>query len=113
MTSIDITSKEIIQRIVAHDASPRIGFDFGDRSDLCFVGSRRHVNVPENPFDNWGQYSELEALTGFHGETGLFTATFTVGSAAKPRVSASAAPSRTGRITCSPCPSSIQATAIP
>ena len=71
MTSINITSKEIIQRIVAHDAPPRIGFDFGDRSDLCFVGSRRHVNVPENPFDNWGQYSELEALTGFHGETGL------------------------------------------
>ena len=24
---------------------------------------------PDNPFDNWGQYSELEALTGFHGET--------------------------------------------
>lgn len=64
-----MTSKEIIKRIVAHDAPPRIGYDFATLSDLAFVGSRRHINVPANPYDGWGQYPELEALTGFHGET--------------------------------------------
>ena len=65
----NMTSKEIIKRIVAHDAPPRIGFDFADCSDMAFVGSRRLINIPENPYDGWGKYPELEALTGFHGET--------------------------------------------
>ena len=64
-----MTSKEIIKRIVAHDAPPRIGYDFATLSDMAFVGSRRHIHVPPNPYDGWGQYPELEALTGFHGET--------------------------------------------
>ena len=45
-----MNSKEIIKRIVAHDAPPRIGYDFADQSDLAFVGSRCLINVPENPY---------------------------------------------------------------
>ena len=63
-----MTSKEMIQRLVAHDAPPRIGFDFSTRTDLAFVGSRSYINLPANPFDQWGDYPELKALTGFRGE---------------------------------------------
>ena len=45
-----MNSKEIIKRIVAHDAPPRIGYDFEDQSDLAFVGSRCLINVSENPY---------------------------------------------------------------
>lgn len=62
-------SKEIIKRIVAHDAPPRFGFDFHTLSDFYYVASRRDINIPDNPYDAWGKYPKLEALTGFHGET--------------------------------------------
>lgn len=48
---------------------PRFGFDFRTQSDLYYVASRRDINLPDNPYDAWGKYPELEALTGFHGET--------------------------------------------
>ena len=64
-----MTSKEIIRRLVAHDSPPRIGYDFADLSDFTGVGSRRDINVAPNPYDAWGNYPELKALTGFSGET--------------------------------------------
>ena len=64
-----MTSKEMIKRLIHHDAPPRIGFDFLDRSDLTGFGSRRYIDLPDNPYDAWGKYPELEKLTGFNGET--------------------------------------------
>ncbi len=63
-----MTSKEIIKRLITHDAPPRLGFDFAGHSDFVFVPSRRYVNLPENPYDTWGEYPELKQLTGFRGE---------------------------------------------
>ena len=64
-----MTSKEVIKRIVAHDAPPRFGFEFHDRTDIRWVASRRYIDLPDNPYETWGNYPELTALTGFQGET--------------------------------------------
>lgn len=64
-----MTSKEIIRRLVAHDTPPRFGYDFSGLSDFAWTSSRRYINVPSNPFDRWGDYPELKAITGFNGET--------------------------------------------
>ncbi|MBO4325780.1 MAG: hypothetical protein J5950_00730 [Clostridia bacterium] len=63
-----MTSKEIIKRIVAHDEPPRFGFDFANLTDFRFVGTRRYINLPPNPYNAWGDYPELKAITGFNGE---------------------------------------------
>ena len=62
-------SKEIIKRLIAHDEALRFGFDFKDKSDFVHVKNRIQINLPDNPYAKWGYYPELEALTGFHGET--------------------------------------------
>ena len=64
-----MTSKEIIKRIIAHDAPPRLGYDFLNLTDICGTGSREYINLPVNPYDAWGHYEELQKLSGFHGET--------------------------------------------
>ncbi len=64
-----MTSKEIIKRIIAHDAPPRFGYGFLNNSDIKNVRTRHLINLPENPYDKWGKYPELEKLTGFRGET--------------------------------------------
>ena len=61
-------SKEIIQRLIAHKEPPRIGYDFQSNTDIMFVESRRYINLPDNPYEMWGDYQELKALTGFSGE---------------------------------------------
>ena len=63
-----MTSKEIIQRLVAHKDPPRFGYDFADCSDFTWAGTRRYINLPPNPYDQWGDYPELKAITGFSGE---------------------------------------------
>ena len=63
------TSKEIIKRLLNHDHPIRFGYDFHGLSDMVMTGSRRYVNLPDNPYDAWGIYPELAAQTGFHGET--------------------------------------------
>lgn len=63
-----MTSKEIIKRIIAHDAPPRFGYDFHTASDFTWVPSRRNINMPENPYEKFGNYPELQKLAGFHGE---------------------------------------------
>lgn len=63
-----MTSKEVIKRLIAHDTPPRFGYDFLTQSDIAHVDSRRTINLPENPYSNWGYYPELKALTGFNGE---------------------------------------------
>ncbi len=63
-----MTSKEIIRRLVAHDAPPRIGYDFTDLTDFTSVRSRRLIDLPDNPYGEWGDYPELKKLTGFSGE---------------------------------------------
>ncbi len=62
-------SKEIIKRLIAHDAPPRFGYDFKGVSDFKGTGSRIYINLPENPYNEWGNYPELSKLSGFHGET--------------------------------------------
>ena len=64
-----MTSKEIIKRIIAHDAPPRIGYAFKTNTDFKGVHNRQLINLPENPYDAWGTYPELSELTGFRGET--------------------------------------------
>ena len=64
-----MTSKEIIKRIIAHDAPPRIGYSFTTNTDFKGVRNRQLINLPENPYDAWGTYPELSELTGFRGET--------------------------------------------
>ena len=64
-----MTSKEIIKRIIAHDAPPRFGYGFLNNSDFRGVCTRKLINLPENPYENWGNYPELSKLTGFRGET--------------------------------------------
>lgn len=64
-----MTSKEIIRRLIMHKEAPRFGYDFHTLSDFVSIVSRRNINIPENPYGVWGHYPELEALTGFHGET--------------------------------------------
>ncbi|MBR2459919.1 MAG: hypothetical protein IKB34_01635 [Clostridia bacterium] len=63
-----MTSKEIIKRLIAHDAPRRFGYDFRTQSDFVGVQSRRNINIPANPYKNWGYYPELKELTGFSGE---------------------------------------------
>lgn len=63
------TSREIIRRLIAHDQPSRFGYDFHGLSDFVWAGSRSYVNVPPNPYDAWGMYPELQARSGFHGET--------------------------------------------
>lgn len=64
-----MTSKEIIKRLIRHDAPPRFGFDFHDCTDFVLVANRRQINAPRNPYATWGDYPELKELSGFHGET--------------------------------------------
>ncbi len=63
-----MTSKEIIKRIINHDAPPRFGFAFKDHTDFAGTPNRRQINMPPNPYDKWGDYPELKQLTGFSGE---------------------------------------------
>lgn len=65
---VKMTSKEIIRRLVAHDDPPRFGYDFANLSDFIWVGTRRYIHLPPNPYDAWGDYPELKKLTGFSGE---------------------------------------------
>lgn len=64
-----MTSKEVIKRLIAHDAPPRFGYDFLDCTDFIGTASRQYINLPENPYDQWGKYEELKRITGFNGET--------------------------------------------
>ena len=62
-------SKEIIKRLLAHDNPIRFGYDFDGLRDIKMIDSRVYSNLPDNPYNAWGNYPELTALTGFHGET--------------------------------------------
>ena len=63
-----MTSKEIIKRLIAHDEAPRFGYAFLDQTDFTGVRNLRQINMPLDPYDQWGDHSELKALTGFSGE---------------------------------------------
>lgn len=63
-----MTSKEIIKRLIAHDAPPRFGYDLYGLSDIHYIHSRSYMNLSANPYDAWGEYPELKKLTGFSGE---------------------------------------------
>lgn len=64
-----MTSKEVIKRLISHSEPPRFGYDFRTLSDFTYVPSRQQINVPEDPFSDWGNHPGLKALTGFNGET--------------------------------------------
>ncbi|MBE6540901.1 MAG: hypothetical protein E7672_00415 [Ruminococcaceae bacterium] len=63
-----MTSKEIIKRLIAHDNPPRLGYGFHDMTDIMSVRSRTYINLPENPYNTWGDYPELKKLSDFSGE---------------------------------------------
>ncbi len=63
-----MTSKEIIKRLINHDEAPRFGFAFKDLTDFTGVANHRQINVPQDPYDKWGDHPELKSLTGFSGE---------------------------------------------
>lgn len=63
-----MTSKEIIKRLIAHDAPPRFGYDLYGLSDIHYIPSRSYMNLSTNPYADWGEYPELKKLTGFSGE---------------------------------------------
>ena len=63
-----MTSKEIIKRLINHDEPPRIGFGFKDHTDFVGVANCRQINMPNDPYDAWGDHADLKALTGFSGE---------------------------------------------
>ena len=64
-----LTSRENIQRLIAHDSPERIGWDFNHpfESDFIQVDYKKWV-APENPYSEWGKHEELIRLTGFSGE---------------------------------------------
>ena len=66
----NLTSKEIIKRIISHDNPPRFGMDFSRDlpSDIAYVKIREYFPDPPNPYAHWGKYEELLKLTGFSGE---------------------------------------------
>lgn len=65
-----MTPKEIIKRIIEHEAAPRIGFNFLDPqyNDLVYVSGRTYVNEKPNLYDKWGEHKSLLEITGFSGE---------------------------------------------
>lgn len=65
-----MTSKEIIKRLISHDNPPRIGYEFNNGvSDIQWIPSRSYINLPENPYAEWGNFPELSKQANFHGET--------------------------------------------
>ena len=66
-----MTSKEIIKRIIHHDAPPRIGFDFlGDNPrDIKRISGGRYINPAFHKYKEFGEYPEiLEKVPSFKGE---------------------------------------------
>ena len=63
-----MTSKEIIRRLIEHDAPERLGYDFLDQTDFLLVEGRKFINLPENPYAEWGDYPELKKIANFTGE---------------------------------------------
>ncbi len=65
----EMTSREIIRRIIAHNDAPRIGWNFNsEHNDIRYVSTRAYLPDPPNPFSSWGRHEELLRLTGFNGE---------------------------------------------
>ena len=56
-----MTSKEIIKRIIHHDAPPRIGFDFlGDNPrDIKRISGGRYINPAFHKYKEFGEYPEI------------------------------------------------------
>ena len=65
-----MTSREIIRRVIRHDAPPRLGYNFLDPNydDILNVNFIRLTRPDTDAFDEWGQYPTLRERTGFHGE---------------------------------------------
>ena len=51
-----MTSKEIIKRIIAHDAPPRIGYAFTTNTDFKGVRNRQLINLPDNMKQKLDEY---------------------------------------------------------
>ena len=71
-----MTSKELIKRVIHHDAPPRIGFDFrkdDNPSDIRFIPGVRVFLPKYDKYAKWGRYPELiEAVGGFSGEVCMY-----------------------------------------
>jgi hypothetical protein len=71
----DMTSKEIIRRVIRHNNPPRIGWDMTDgiHRDIATIGMMRLIgNMPES-LCTFGHYEDLKKKAGFHGEVRLDT----------------------------------------
>lgn len=68
-----MTGKEIIRRIIEHDAPPRLGYNFNAPfpSDMSFLSGARFQSPPPEKLHlyQWGNHPELlEQFPKFHGE---------------------------------------------
>lgn len=73
MKHSNLTSREIITRVIEHKDSPRIGFSFNKPhiDDIIWL-PLSHFKHPRPEFANWGTYPELLAkVPGFRGEVFL------------------------------------------
>lgn len=66
---MDLTPRENMRRLIAHDAPERLGWNFlhPEHDDMLLVDTRRLLEEP-NPYEQWGYWPELKAKTGFSGE---------------------------------------------
>lgn len=68
-----MTSKEIVKRVIHHDAPPRLAWDFQDKNynDIQYAGVISLATREDGRFDEFGEYDELRRRCGFHGEMRL------------------------------------------
>lgn len=72
MKHTDMTSREIITRVIEHRDAPRIGYNFiaPHPTDIQAVGAAFFAN--DKTYSKWGSYPELlEKVPNFHGEVRL------------------------------------------
>jgi hypothetical protein len=66
----EMTSKEIIRRVLEFDNPPRVGYNFNAPEPSDFAGCGVYpIKTPDDSYKKWGRYPELLAqVPGFAGE---------------------------------------------
>ena len=67
---MEMTSKEIIRRVIRHQDPPRLGWDFQhpEYKDTRGGGFIQLINEETAPYREFGHYEELKKKANFHGE---------------------------------------------
>ncbi len=66
----DMTSREIIRRIIRHQEPPRLGWDFAHDAyrDIASVGMMRLIDTTSEAYRQFGNHQSLQRKARFHGE---------------------------------------------